>query len=378
MEEVNVKRPSLRDLTFTALGGSLALLVWTGIGALRVLVSNQEEGSALVPDIAGFHRVALAGEAWIRDRSRDFDLPQPHDAQRLSGCTSDCTDYDTGPVRISVYTVAGQSNSFSTFTSVAGLTVWPGHKLDELFLAGEKIGEQLVVHELQLLGPTDGRVEARIIRRNGDTQIGEAKQLNATFVRDPDPPAPAAPITATFLASDNGKMPIIAVKCPGGMCFVGKLAEIPTWNGQRDFCTAAGHCAKWGYFDAQYLGGQNNKGNLKRTGPHGLVIPLPGAALADDDYAEYQNVAAIQVLNKQYEAATFKIPSGGEGVVQVRETDGKWVGQITVNGVVHQVPVRRIPHPDREILAAARWKWSAAGEGIWVRCGAGCCEIELF
>jgi hypothetical protein len=167
-----------------------------------------------------------------------------------------------------------------------------------------------------------------------------------------------------------------------------------------------------GWYDEQRLAMTGGGGTLTPGSARGTVFPRPALGQLDvpDFNSTWVHVASTRLVGqhgKYYAQLGFRegtsavflchgdwascyrarYPTGRVPRPPVCETvsSDPWWAMVerepkhrleTVRPPVFRCVVRR-PHPgDFEIPGVARWRWKETDDKVWVRCGAGCCELE--
>lgn len=126
-------------------------------------------------------------------------------------------------------------------------------------------------------------------------------------------------------------------------------------------------------------------GGNRRYGPRARIEPEMGAAvLSEADLAEGRILARIRIIDPDFDGS---IAYPKLGIVErvtyvfVRKAPDGWyalmMGEAGASRV--RLTVRDGSHGRTyPAVAAARWLWSDADEGIWVSCGVNCCQIQTL
>jgi hypothetical protein len=337
--------------------------------------------------VGSFHDT-LPGEEEIAKATSRFDFPEEADAQRLKrscGALLTCNKkYDTPTIVLRVLDAAEQElqQFVDARVSVAGITVPAGTRFKDWGLDGGDDESTVVAHTLRLKAeradPADPGFKAWMVRGNKE------KELEVAYRRDAD-----APLSAQFLWIPEGTpfgsgRQSIGVRCSReGWCFLGESKAIAEWEGSTQRCTddaMNSNCVtRFGFHDEQRLAATVG-GDTEHSSSRGLIIPHPAlGTYTDGTFANaigtYQPSARIRLWGDGYKG----LPSKTEILVDIRqEANNVWRARFTWDGGQIERLVNRTSHTGYQVLPGTRWKWHPRDEGIWVRCGAGCCEVDLL
>jgi hypothetical protein len=350
----------------------------------------------------------LPGERDIADSlAHSFSIPEEHDGQMLtSACRWNwtCDDYDSGPVyaRVDETNVQMTLDQFARKVVVARITVPGGSRLKDFgFDGGTDLGETVPHYLLLKAQRPDNAVDPGFdawIQREGT----EVKKLVVHFTPRPDNVVRDIPPALAFFWYPRGAwledVPLIGIKCPGGWCFIGNERGEPNWSADGDKkkrCTSKDETTDcvdvYGFHDEQRLAvSAGANGEKKRGDSWGLVLPVRDLeSMADGAFNSAPvPVATIRIWGKAYVKTSLTLPTKAQLRLSLQHSgsdlatgwtanvDAKYDASNTWTPLQTGLAVERTAHGER-VIGAARWEWDPDDEGVWVRCGAGCCKIPL-
>lgn len=375
-----------------------------GVAGYAVLQSSREEAyyaevdqARERSDASGFALPANIHRPFPGERGAEDNVYFPEntraDGQQLtSACLVNCGNFDSTPVVLRpTPEVNDRYETFASWKRVATLSI-SERGFDDFGLVANSTNP--VQHDLQIKTTvnsteTSPEFEAQVVRPDRSV-----KPLKVKWI--PAPTGLNVPATAEFFWYPRGAarkdVPLIGIKCPNGWCFIGENAvDSPAWSAdgktvQR--CTddaARTTCAAFfGTHDEQQLS-VNEKGRLKRGSSWGLILADP--QLGTYDIPAYKNtwrrVASARIWKTKYK----NLPNDTQlFVALIHESDAPtsdWYAKIyRMNGsqediLYDHVKVDREEYGQGELLSLVRWGYDPNDEGVWVRCGVGCCYIKL-
>ncbi len=378
-----------RTMRLAGVGTALLLCA-----TIVVFLDNRSQRAAAGRSIAAATRIdpltrfdtVFSGEDSAATRiGAQFRDPAYHDEQQLrrkcAFCFSD--EYHTGVIKLRAEPAPTDYSQFSNWTTVATLSVPPETKFSD-WKIDTPASASFVVYDVQLKtvagsNPASPKYEARIALGGSEKQTLDVAYL----------PENNTVKTAHFLwnvRNISRDRQAISVSCPSGRCIIVEAARLSDW---MDGATAKKACTSnsnadcvsiaVGSHDEQRLA-EMAGGQLKRSKVHGVLVPstlLDSYTKFDDfDGGAWKPVATARVTGGDYEKPAFTFPENTQVSISLRRVGSVWEARLFANGQEAIIPVPT-PH-DHGMLppASVRWKWNALDEGIWVRCGPGCCKVD--
>lgn len=188
--------------------------------------------------------------------------------------------------------------------------------------------------------------------------------------------------------SDKHK-PLLGIKCADGWCIIGEAGT----KADDNVCGRPR-----GYCDEQYLaidGGDRLRPAKEARGTFIADDHLGRYTTAEDfeckdctsqdptcercpNPGNWHRVASILLTGDRGEyMSQFGRITNGVNAVYLHQFSGAWFVKL-VDARGNPSPVqrlKRVPHNPGDLVATARWGWSEADEGGWIRCGDGCCNL---
>jgi hypothetical protein len=188
------------------------------------------------------------------------------------------------------------------------------------------------------------------------------------------------PPVARFSEAQGGQ-PLLSTKCVRGWCeigpsaFLSKAALIPVT------VASARETRVKGWHDEQQLA-VDAGGGVMLPGPYATVRPvrnLEGRSAASFR-SQWVRVATIHFSTAPTAGTTYANWGlrAGSNHLDLILFEGRWVGRIVrADGSIRYWPhVQRHVHHDAPVPGTARFRWTAADEGVWVLCGQACCLVD--
>lgn len=198
--------------------------------------------------------------------------------------------------------------------------------------------------------------------------------------------------------------PLRPPECPAGAIDAGlQCGPCPGANGVADTSSAATKkCAIKGWYDQQRLAlPKGTDGSVMLSDVTGVIVPVRGLGQMDDaNLLAREPVVAGAWVTGDYTAKGISYKAGKLykftiDLDNASEARASWTfrgqaGRYTLDGVEDQNWLKRIflgppgpkvrwlrrDHhlPGEPVPGTVRWNWRDVDEGVWVRCGGGCCE----
>jgi hypothetical protein len=329
----------------------------------------------------------------LRDANED---PVYHDEQsfRLPCPTQTNCSKDYGPhaVILALQDVPGNESGFETARLVAYINFEKNKTWSQLGLAA---------------GPTDNDLVNRVFlqKNRGDTTYiawvknfkGDSTALKVFSKRQADR------LQAVALFEEDltsGEM-LLGVRCGERRWCVIAPTSLSAVTLRPTTCrneSGLETCRNRGWADQQQLAKKKSSSpDLELSPSSGTIYPVRGLGnTTDDDFTVWKKVATIRIADADYvKTSDLTFYMGGDKaraevwllLENPTEPDPEkksfkaWIKSFDANGVLRHQPIISIKRKHHAITGLvpgmARWKWSTNDEGIWVRCGVGCCEVEF-
>jgi hypothetical protein len=234
------------------------------------------------------------------------------------------------------------------------------------------------------------RIDANVWVGWVKTPDGDSNKVNVSIYRaGSDHPA-----VAVFDEDQTTGQPLIGIRCGSKRWCVVAPANLATVNPiAASWCSESTHpetCRKKGWYDLQRLAKLDGSGKLVPSDSYGTVYPIVGLGNIDT-FTTFKTVATARVTGADYTKVVtlpagttvpFVFHDGGRVEIDVKVSSQARAsarltsydsGDFPTQSVILDV----VRYPGLNPLGTARWRWSDLDEGIWVRCGAGCCQVKL-